>query len=180
MHTLLQNVSAGSGGSGGGSSGSSGGGGSGSNIGVDSGIGRGTQIQNVAANVEFRPLTDVLRQSTAPLFATIDAPGSYRSVSHLIERGFEQEHHQIGGGIKGWNNDKLDPQRWSQLTKVYERVKWKMAQLHLDSNLKTGWMTAASLLDAEERNGMTIPKYVKWIRGNVSQFKKRAQKRKRT
>lgn len=155
-------------------------GGNGSSKGsVDCAVG-GNGNENVEFSNEIRPLTAIMRQSSAPLFPTIDAPGSYLSVSHLIERGFIQNHHQIGSGVKGWNNSKTDPQRWSQLSKVYERVRWKIHEQKLDPVQRSSWITAASLLDSGERNGLTIPKYVKWLRDNVSEFKKRAPKRKRS
>ena len=64
-----------------------------------------------------------------------------------------------------WADPKANPNRWSHLKKIYDRIKLRMKDIAVESEDDSEWERAASWLDKNERQEMSLAKYVTYLRG---------------
>ena len=110
--------------------------------------------------------TAVLSPSNLPSKPTIWAPSAYKTVSRLVSLRFIHGHNHISDNMKkdGWAELKTDPKRWSQIKKVYERVKLRMKEIDVCPNDNSEWVRAA-WLETHEKREKSMPIYI-FLRNN--------------
>ena len=126
---------------------------------------------NLTNQVQF---TALLRPSDAPLKPTTWPPSRYKNCTRLMELRFIHRHDTINSNMKGhgWEDSKNDPNRWSQIKKVYDRIKSRVVEIGEDINNKDEWVRAAKWLDLNEKKEMTMNKYVLFLRDKYSKKRK--------
>jgi hypothetical protein len=50
-----------------------------------------------------------------------------------------------------WYEQKCDPNRWSQIKKVYERIQRRINEIEEDEAVHDNWVRAAKWLDTNEK-----------------------------
>jgi hypothetical protein len=106
----------------------------------------------------------VLRDFNHPVKHTILTLNSYASWSHLISLRESHYHHKIDDNMPAsrWNDPERDRMNWSKLKLLYRRIDdWRGRQPD-DVPLTRSEM--AEWLDNNERRGMSVEKYWKWLR----------------
>ena len=63
-----------------------------------------------------------------------------------------------------WADGKIDPNRWSQLKKIYNRIKLRIREIGVSESDKNEWKRAAIWLDANEKQEKSIPNYIVYLR----------------
>jgi hypothetical protein len=126
---------------------------------------------NLTNQVQF---TALLRPSDAPLKPTTWPPSRYNNCTRLMELRLIHRHDTINSNMKGheWEDSKNDPNRWSQIKKVYDRIKSRVVEIGEDINNKDEWVRAAKWLDLNEKKEMTMNKYVLFLREKYSKKRK--------
>ena len=110
--------------------------------------------------------TALLRPSDLPLKPTVWAPSAYKTVTRLVTLRFMHRHHLINENMKkdDWADGKIDPNRWSQLKKIYNRIKLRIREIGVSESDKNEWKRAAIWLDANEKQEKSIPNYIVYLR----------------
>ena len=110
--------------------------------------------------------TALLRPSDLPLKPTVWSPSAYKTVTRLGTLRCMYRHHLINKNMRkdDWTDGKIGPNRWSQLKKIYNRIKLRIREIGVSELDKNEWKRAAIWLDANEKQGKSIPKYIVYLR----------------
>ena len=112
------------------------------------------------------PYTAFFRPANDPLKPTIWPPSKYKNCTRLMELRFDHRHDKVSDSmtVDGWEDSKYDPNRWSQIKKIYARIIERVGEIGEDINNKNEWVRAAKWLDANEKKNLTMNKYILFLR----------------
>ena len=106
----------------------------------------------------------VLRDFNHPLKPTILTLNTYGSLTRLISLRESHYHHKIDDNMPAsrWNDPQRDRMNWSKLKLLYRRIDDCRGRQPDDTPMTRSEM--AEWLDNNERGGMSLEKYWKWLR----------------
>ena len=112
------------------------------------------------------PFTAFLRQSNSPLLPTVWQISRYVTCNRLMELRIEHRHDKITSNMKkiDWYEHKCDPNRWSQIKKVYDRIQRRINEIEEDESVHDNWARAAKWLDTNEKKKQSMVKYISFLR----------------
>lgn len=136
---------------------------------------------NVGPNLQNArlPFTAIQRPCTAPKLPTVWTLQKYKTCVRLASYRKEHMHDVVMGlpkGLKKQWNDKNDANRWSLVTKIYDRMKAIMIREGWTDTRDDSWHKAAQWLDDFEVKG-SLNVYVKSLR-NENGKKRRSKNNK--
>lgn len=110
--------------------------------------------------------TSMLRPSNHPLKPTLWAPNAYKTIKRLVELRHVHNHHLITNNMKkiDWEDPKVDPNRWSQIKKIYNRIELRISEIGVDDKDNSEWERAAQWLDTNERKTLSITRFIIQLR----------------
>ena len=113
------------------------------------------------------PFTAFLRQSNSPLLpTTVWQISRYVTCNRLMELRIEYRHDKITSNMKkiDWYEHKCDPNRWSQIKKVYDRIQRRINEIEEDESVHDNWVRAAKWLNTNEKKKQSMVKYISFLR----------------
>ena len=63
-----------------------------------------------------------------------------------------------------WEDPNFDPNRWSQIKKIYNRIELHISEIGVDDKDNSEWERAAQWLDTNERKTLSITRFIIQLR----------------